>query len=48
MRRALAALLFVAIAMPIASFAQTASDKPFVVEYYIAAKCGTKVKRQWP
>jgi hypothetical protein len=43
MRRILAALLFVTIAVPIASYAQStpaASDRPFVVEYYYKAKWG--------
>lgn len=43
MRRILAALLFVTIAMPIATYAQSApaaSDRPFVVEYYYKAKWG--------
>ena len=40
-RRALAALLLLVIAMPIASRAQSpASDRPFVVEYYYKAKWG--------
>jgi hypothetical protein len=40
--RALAALLFVAIAMPVAvhSQASTSSDKPFVVEYYYKTRWG--------
>ncbi len=43
MRRLLTALLFVAVALPIASTAQSASsasDRPFVVEYYYKAKWG--------
>jgi len=42
MRRILAALLFITIALPIAASAQSpaASDKPFVVEYYYKAKWG--------
>jgi hypothetical protein len=43
MRRLLSALLFVAVAVPIASTAQSspaASDKPFVVEYYYKTKWG--------
>jgi len=41
-RRALLALLFVAITAPVASYAQSAAatDKPFVVEYYYKAKWG--------
>jgi hypothetical protein len=41
-RRALLALLLVAIAAPVASYAQSAAatDKPFVVEYYYKAKWG--------
>ena len=35
MRRILAALLFITLAVPIASYAQSATaDRPFVVEYY--------------
>ena len=42
MRRVLTALLFAAIALPIASYPQStsATDKPFVVEYYYKAKWG--------
>jgi len=43
MCRLLAALLFVAVAVPIASTAQSApagADRPFVVEYYYKAKWG--------
>ena len=43
MRRLLVALLFIAIALPIGSIAQSpaaASDRPFVVEYYYKAKWG--------
>ena len=44
MRRLLAALLFVTIALPLVSIAQSAaaaaSDRPFVVEYYYKAKWG--------
>jgi hypothetical protein len=42
-RRILAALLFITIAVPIASNAQSApdaSDRPFVVEYYYKTKWG--------
>jgi hypothetical protein len=39
--RTLALLLFVAIAAPLATYAQSAStDKPFVVEYYYKTKWG--------
>ena len=40
--RALAALLFVAVSMPIVAHSEspTASDKPFVVEYYYKTKWG--------
>jgi hypothetical protein len=42
MRCVLTALLFAAIALPIASYPQStpATDKPFVVEYYYKAKWG--------
>lgn len=43
MRRILAAILFISIVVPIASFSQTVpadSGKPFVVEYYYKAKWG--------
>src|ERR1700689_3194898 len=39
-RRMLAVLLFIAIAMPFASSAQSAPDRPFVVEYYYKTKWG--------
>ena len=42
MHRALTAMLFVALALPIATRAQSApaADKPFVVEYYYKTKWG--------
>ena len=43
MRRILTALLFAAIAVPVATLAQSASaasDQPFVVEYYYKTKWG--------
>src|SRR5579872_3628028 len=41
MRRIVAALLFVAVTLPIASHAQSAaSGQPFVVEYYYKTKWG--------
>ena len=41
-RRLIAAILFIAIATPLASFGQSpaASEHPFVVEYYYKAKWG--------
>jgi hypothetical protein len=39
-RRVLFLLLLVAIAAPIASYGQSATDKPFVVEYYYKTKWG--------
>jgi hypothetical protein len=40
MRHALAALLLAIIALPVAARAQSASDRPFVVEYYYKTKWG--------
>jgi hypothetical protein len=42
MHRALTAMLFVALALPIAAHPQSspASDKPFIVEYYYKTKWG--------
>ena len=39
-RRLLAALLFATFLFPVAGLAQSASDHPFVVEYYYKAKWG--------
>ena len=39
-RRSLAAILFAAVLFPLATQAQSATDKPFVVEYYYKTKWG--------
>ena len=39
-RRFLVAILFAAVLIPLATQAQSASDKPFVVEYYYKTKWG--------